>query len=222
MLSLALAVVLPLGAEPGPAPAAAPPPESPARSTQPFGAAMAPAALPGGSIGFWGTLGAPEVAGGYRQGFSLLEFEAIARFHYLELSGTVEAGVRLAAWKSTRAVLAPTFSLGFKANSGSRAFDPFNFTYFALRPRLGLVLSISVSDVVQVLATAEVPWAIALNVTGFQVTPNVGGGVEFQLNPKLSLVGLGQIGVDVIKEPLGVAVPRLGWAVRLGVGYRLF
>lgn len=217
MLSLALVVMLPLAADPSP-----PPPEPAPRNLQAYGAAMAPAALPGGSIAFWGTLGAPEIAGGYRQGFSLLEFEAIARFHYLELSGTVEAGIRLAAWKSERAMLAPTFSLGLKANSGARAFDRFNFGYVALRPRLGLVASISVSDVVQVLATAEVPWAIALNVTGFQVTPTIGGGVEFQLNPKLSLVGLGQIGVDVIKEPLGVAVPRLGWAVRLGVGYRLF
>lgn len=218
MLSLALVVMLPLGAEPA---MPAPPPAA-SRDIQAFGVAMAPAALPAGSLGFWGTLGAPEVAAGYRQGFSLLEFEAIARFHYLELSGTVEAGVRLAAWKSARAVVAPTFSLGLKLNSGVRAFDPFNFGYVALRPRLGLVASISVSDVVQILATAEVPWAIALNVTGFQVTPTVGGGVEFQLNQKLSLVGLGQLGVDVIKEPLGVAVPRLAWGVRLGVGYRLF
>ncbi|MBL8918423.1 MAG: hypothetical protein JNJ54_06150 [Myxococcaceae bacterium] len=220
MLSLALVVMLPLGAEPATTSPAPAPAES--RDLQAHGVAMAPAALPGGSLGFWGTLGAPEVAGGYRQGFSLLEIEAIARFHYLELSGTVEAGVRLAAWKSARAVLAPTFSLGLKVNSGVRAFDPFNFGYVALRPRLGLVASISVSDVVQILATAELPWAIALNVTGFQVTPTVGGGVEFQLNQKLSLVGLGQLGVDVIKEPLGVAVPRLAWAVRLGVGYRLF
>lgn len=218
MLSLALVVMLPLGAEP----AMPAPPPAVSRDIQALGVAMAPAALPAGSLGFWGTLGAPEVAAGYRQGFSLLEFEAIARFHYLELSGTVEAGVRLAAWKSARAVVAPTFSLGLKLNSGVRAFDPFNFGYVALRPRLGLVASISVSDVVQILATAEVPWAIALNVTGFQVTPTVGGGVEFQLNQKLSLVGLGQLGVDVIKEPLGVAVPRLAWGVRLGVGYRLF
>lgn len=221
MLALAMLVTLPLAADP-PLTPPPPPPVTAARNIQALGAALGPAALPAGSIGFWGTLGAPEVAAGYRQGFSLLEFEAIGRFHYLELSGTVEAGVRLAAWRSDRTIVAPTFSLGLKANSGVRAFDRFNFGYVALRPRLGLVTSISVSDVLQVLVTAEVPWAIALNVTGFQVTPTVGAGVEFQLNAKLSLMGLGQLGVDVIKEPLGVAVPRLAWGLRLGVGYRLF
>ncbi len=220
MLALTLLVVLPLAADPSPA---EPVPTS--VNHQPAterGGAVAPAALPGGSMAFWGTIGAPEVAAGYRQGFSILEFEAIARFHYLELSATAEAGVRLAAWKSARTIVAPTFSLGLKLNSGARAFDPYNFGYVALRPRAGLVTSIAVSDVLQVLALVDVPWAIALNVQGFQVTPTVGAGVEFSLNQKLSLVGVGQLGVDLIKEPLGVVVPRLGWAVRLGVGYRLF
>ncbi|MBM4781072.1 MAG: hypothetical protein GQE15_25545 [Archangiaceae bacterium] len=212
---LALALLVTLAADPTPAPA---PPANP----QATGGAFAPAALPAGSIAFWGTLGAPELAGGYRQGFSLLEFEATARFHYLEVSGTVEAGVRLLAWKNERTLIAPTFSMGFKANSGVRAFDPYNFAAFALRPRVGLVASVAASEVLQVVALVDVPWAIALNVTGFQLTPTVGAGVEFMLNPKLSLVGVGQIGVDVIKEPLGVAVPRPAWAVRVGIGYRLF
>ncbi|MBE2253438.1 MAG: hypothetical protein IAE78_28175 [Myxococcus sp.] len=211
MLALALLVTLPLAAEPVVAEA------------QPRGgAAVAPAAMPAGTIGFWGTLGAPDVALGYRQGFSAIEFEAQARFHYLELSSTVEAGIRLASWKSGRAMLAPTFSLGLKLNSGARAFDPYNFAFVALRPRLGGVLSLQVSEVAQVVVTAEVPWAIAMNVTGYQVTPTVGGGAEFQLNQKLSLVAVGLLGVDVIKEPLGVPVARLAWGVRLGVGYRLF
>lgn len=213
MLALALLVTIPLAADP-----------QPAQGVPPAvgGAAVAPAALGPGSIGFWGTLGAPDVAIGYRQGFSLLEFEAQARFHYLELSAVAEAGVRLVAWRADRAMLAPTFSLGLKVNSGSRAFDPYNFAFVALRPRLGAVLSLRVSDVAQVVVTGEVPWAIALNVTGYQITPTVGGGAEFQLNPKLSLVAVGQIGVDVIKEPLGTPVARLAWGVRLGVGYRVF
>lgn len=219
---LALALLVTLAADPTSSPAPANP--------QATGGAFAPAALPAGSISFWGTLGAPEIAGGYRQGFSLLEFEATARFQYLELSGTVEAGVRLLAWRNERTLIAPTFSMGFKANSGIRAFDQYNFTAFALRPRVGLVTSISVSEVqlhefgheLQVVALVDVPWAIALNVTGFQLTPTVGAGVEFMLNQRLSLVGVGQLGVDVIKEPLGVAVPRPAWAVRLGIGYRLF
>lgn len=218
MLALALLVTLPLAAEPAVETPAVQPGPTPSTN----GAAVAPAAMPQGTIGFWALLGAPEVSAGYRQGFSLLEFEAIARFNYLEVSGVAEAGIRLAAWKSQRAIVAPTFSLGLKANSGVRAFDPFNFGFVALRPRLGVVASIGVSEVVQIALSAEVPWAIALNVTGYQVTPTIGAGAEFQLNPKLSLAALGQLGVDVIKEPLGVPVPRVAWAIRLGVGYRLF
>ncbi|MCU0700586.1 MAG: hypothetical protein MUC96_29100 [Myxococcaceae bacterium] len=213
---LAFALALTLAAEPEA------PVTKPSRVAAEQGAALAPAALPGGSLAFSGFIGAPEVGAGYRQGFSVLEFEAQARFHYLELSGLVEAGVRLLAWKTDRVRLAPTASLGFKFNSGARVFDAFNFGYVALRPRLGLVTSISVSELVQVLVTAEVPWAIALNVTGFQVTPTVGAGVEFQLSSTLSLFALGQGGVDVIKEPLGVAVARPAWGLRVGVGYRLF
>ncbi|MDX2013434.1 MAG: hypothetical protein SFW67_24800 [Myxococcaceae bacterium] len=214
MFAFALALIL--AAEPEA------PVTKPSRVAAEQGAAQAPAALPGGSLAFSGFIGAPEVGAGYRQGFSVLEFEAQARFHYLELSGLVEAGVRLLAWKSERTRIAPTASLGLKFNSGARVFDAFNFGFVALRPRLGLVTSISVSELVQVLVTAEVPWAIALNVTGFQVTPTVGAGVEVQLSSTLSLFALGLGGVDVIKEPLGVAVARPAWGLRLGVGYRLF
>lgn len=219
MLALSLLVALPLAADPAPEPAPTSVNRQPATER---GAALAPAALPGGSMAFWGTIGAPEVAGGYRQGFSAIEIEAIARFNYLELAAIAEAGVRLAAWKTARTIVAPTASLGLVFNSGARAFDPYNFAHVGLRPRLGLVTSISISDVLQVLALLDVPWTIALNVQGFQLTPTVGAGVEFSLNQKLSLLGVGQLGVDLIKEPLGVVVPRLGWAVRLGVGYRLF
>lgn len=221
MIAFALALTLPLAADPTPEPPPAPVTKA-SRSAADQGAVMAPGALPGGSLALSGFIGAPEVGAAYRQGFSVLEFEAQARFHYLELSALVEAGVRLPAWKTERVRLAPTASLGFKFNSGARVFDAFNFGYVALRPRLGLVTSISVSELVQVLVTAEVPWAIALNVTGFQVTPTIGAGAEIQLSPTLSLLALGQVGVDVIKEPLGVPVPRPAWGLRLGVGYRLF
>jgi hypothetical protein len=210
MLALSLMVTLSLAADQA------------STGVAPPGAALAPAALGAGSIGLWGTLGAPDIAIGYRQGFSLLEIEAQARFHYLEVAATAEGGIRFIAWKVDRAMLAPTFALGLKVNSGSRAFDPYNFGFVALRPRLGAVLSLRVSEVAQVVVTAEVPWAIALNVAGYQIAPTVGGGAEFQLNSKLSLLAVGQLGVDVMKEPLGVPVARLAWGIRLGVGYRVF
>ncbi|MCA2976828.1 MAG: hypothetical protein INH41_25995 [Myxococcaceae bacterium] len=215
MIALAFALTLSLAAEPEPAPA-----PSPAAADR--GAGLSPAALAPGSLAFSAFIGAPEVGAGYRQGFSVLEFEALARFNYLELSGVAEAGVRLQAWKSERARIAPTLSLGLKLNSGARVFDPSNFAAVGLRPRLGVVASISASEVVQVVLTAEVPWAIALNVSGFQLTPVAGAGVEVMLSPTLSLLALGQGGVDVIKEPLGVPVVRPAWGLRLGVGYRVF
>jgi hypothetical protein len=197
-------------------------PSQPLQNPQRSGAAVAPAALPAGSLAFAGFIGAPEVGAAYRQGFSLLELEAQARFHYLEVSAVVEAGVRFAAWKNDRVVMAPTAALGLKLNTGARVFDGFNFGFSALRPRLGLITSVLATDILNVIVALDVPWAVALNVTGYQVTPTIGGGVEFQLSSKLSLVGMGQLGVDVIKEPLGIAVARPAWGVRLGVGYRVF
>ena len=38
----------------------------------------------------------------------------------------------------------------------------------------------------------------------------------------VTATALGQLGVDWIKEPLGVTVGRLGYSLVLGVGIRLF
>ncbi len=210
MFALSLLVMLPLAAE------------EPPVVGQAIGAAIAPAALPPGALSLYGLIGAPEVIAGYRQGFSAFELEAQGRFNYLEVSAVAEAGLRFTGLKTARLVLAPTVALGVKLNSGVRAFDVSNFGFLAVRPRVGVAASWLLSDRVQLVGVAEVPWAIAVTVTGFQVTPTAGAGLEVGLSQALSLAALGQLGVDVIKEPLGVPQVRLAWAFRIGVGYRLF
>src|SRR5207253_820421 len=118
--------------------------------------------------------------------------------------------------------LAPSFALGFEANSGSRYYDRANFGYFALRPRLGLTAAFRFSDTVCGLAQFDLPWSIAVNVQGTHVVPTLGAGVEVHLGGNMSGFVMGNLGLDAIKEPLGVLQFRPGWALRLGLGFRLF
>ncbi len=183
---------------------------------------MAPAALPAGTLALWGLLGAPDVGIGYRQGFSVFELEARATFNYLLLSTIFEAGVRVPVFRRNKLEMAPVAALGLEFNSGSKYFDPANFASVALRPRIGGVVSYLVSETVQALLLVDVPWAISLNVTGSHVSPTIGAGAEFHLGGRLSVLALGQIGVDVLKAPLAVTQVRPAWAFRLGFGYRVF
>ena len=183
---------------------------------------MAPASLPAGTLAFWGLLGAPDIGVGYRQGFAGFELNAGVTFNYLLLSTIFEAGVRIPVLRRDRLQIAPLAALGLEFNSGSTYFDPANFASVALRPRVGAVVSYLVSDTVQALLMVDAPWAISLNVTGAHFSPTLGAGAEFHLGGRLSVLALGQIGVDVLKEPLGVTQVRPAWAFRLGFGYRLF
>jgi hypothetical protein len=198
---------------------AADPPAEPERRT---GAVVAPAALPPGSLALYGLVGAPDLGVGYRQGIAGIELEAKALFNIFELSGLAEFGVKLAVLRGERLALAPGVALGLKANSGSQYFDRANFGYVGLRPRVSLNATYTFSDLVEGVAQLEIPLAIPLTSQGIQFTPMLGAGVEAHLGDKLSLLGTGHIGFDVIKEPLGVTQTRAAWAIRLGVGYRLF
>lgn len=195
---------------------------SPEPNDQVVGGAMAPAALPAGTLAFWGLLGAPDVGVGYRQGFSGFEFNAQATFNYLAISTTLEVGGRVALYRKNRLELAPLAALGLEFNSGSTYFDVANFASIALRPRIGGIASYAFSETVQGLLLADVPWAISLNVVGTHFSPTLGAGAEFRLGGKLTVLALAQIGVDALKEPLGVTQVRPAWAIRLGFGYRVF
>ena len=185
-----------------------------------FGA-IAPAVLPAGAVSAYGLLGAPEVAVGYRQGLKLLELEAKVSFNYLSAAFVLEGGVRVGVFKYRLLTLAPTLALGFVMNSGARYFDTRNFGYVGLRPRAGLYGSLAFSEIVSGVFLVELPWAFGF-AGGYQATPTAGVGAEFQITRELSGVVLGQLGLDVIKEPVGFAATRPGWAIRMGLGWRFF
>lgn len=197
---------------------------APAPSPREVGAVMAPAALPAGALAVYGILGAPEVGGGYRQGFPGVELEARALFNYLELSGVLEAGVRVGVFKNAAETLAiaPAAAIGLKLNSGAKYYDTANFGYAGLRLRGAVNVTYKLSDTIVGLGVVDVPWVIALGKAGFQLTPTVGVGAEFHLGERLSLAASLHGGFDTIKEPMGVTQWRAAWAIHLGVGYRLF
>ncbi len=186
------------------------------------GGAMAPAALPAGTLAFWGLLGAPDLGVGYRQGFATFELDANVTFNYLTVSTIFEAGLRLPLFRQNRMQVAALAALGLELNSGSTYYDRANFSSVAMRPRLGVVGSYQATELVQAIALVDVPWAISMNVVGSHFAPTIGAGAEIALGGRLSLLALGQIGADVLKAPLGVTQVRPAWAFRLGFGYRMF
>jgi len=215
--TLAFLVATAAAADPAAGVSASPPAEQ-----KGVGGVMAPAVLPAGDLAVWGVMGAPDVGAGYRQGFQPLELEARVLFNYLELSAVAEAGVKLPVMRTPRFTLAAGGALGFKGNTGARYYDAANFAFFALRLRPSLQLSAALSEMVQAVALVELPINIPFTSTGVQLTPTAGGGAEFYLGSRLSVLATAHLGFDLTKEPLGVAQVRPAWAIRLGVGYRVF
>lgn len=187
-----------------------------------LGAVVAPAAMPKGTLALYGLVGAPDLGVGYRQGIAGIELEAKALFNVFELSGLIEGGVKVELFRGERLALAPGVALGLKLNSGSRYFDLANFGYLGLRPRVSLNTTYTFSDLVEGVAQLEVPLTLPLTAQGIQFSPTLGAGAEFHVGDKLSVLGTVHVGVDVVKEPLGVPQVRAAWAIRLGVGYRVF
>ncbi|MEW5742848.1 MAG: hypothetical protein AB1938_28285 [Myxococcota bacterium] len=186
------------------------------------GAVVAPAALPPGTLALYGIVGAPEVGAGYRQGIAGIELEAKALFNVFEVSGLLEGGMKVQVLRTERFALAPGVALGLKLNSGSKYFDAGNFGYLGLRPRVSVNATYTFSDVIEGVAQLEVPLTLPLTAQGVQFTPLLGAGAEFAVGGNLTLLGTAHLGLDVVKEPLGVPQTRAAWGVRLGVGYRLF
>lgn len=192
------------------------------RETQ-FGGVVAPVALPSGGAAAYGYVGAPEVGGGYRQGLSGLEIEGRAAFNYLMLSLAAEGLVRIPVYREGAVAVAPTVGLGLVYDTGSRYYDRSNFQFFGVRPRVGVLATYRVAETVQAIGALDVPWSIPLGAGGGgHLTPLAGGGAEIFLGDEISALVMGQLGLDAIKEPLGVTQYRVGWQVKLGVGFRLF
>lgn len=190
-----------------------------------FGGAVAPAILPAGALAFYVHVGVPEVGGGMRQGFGRLELEVRSRFNYLQLSGALETLVKLRVLEKEGWDVAPYAGAGIGLNSGARYFDLENFQYVALRPLVGVAASYRLTETIRALALLEIPydWVLAPQGGGGQLDALLGGGIELYLGEELTGLVMGRAGLDLLLPPASASpVVRLGYEVRIGLGYRLF
>jgi hypothetical protein len=188
-----------------------------------FGGVLMPAVMPQGATSLYAFVGAPEVGTGYRQGFSSFELEARARFDYLRVAFTGEVAVRLPVYARGRFDVALRLGLGGGWSSGTEYVDPRNFRGPFVHGNPGAIAAYRLHDTLRLFAQAEVPLDIGVQpVGGYRVTPLVGGGLEYYLNEEFSVMGSGEVGVDVLRAQLGALAPRVGYSAKVGLGVRLF
>lgn len=189
-----------------------------------FGAVVAPASLPSGASAVYVYAGAQEIAAGSRHGLSLFEVEARARFNYFLLAISAELLLRHTFYRSPTAELAPYLGAGFVFDSGSRyAVKDGNFQYTGIRALGGLIGTYRIAETVRAVGELDIPLDIALNAAnGYRFFPLGGGGVEVYLGSGVTGLLMGQLGVDLFREPQGVPVVHLGYQFRVGLGFRLF
>lgn len=196
---------------------------APRREEPAFGAVVAPAALPDGATALYGYAGAPEVGAGFRQGIVGFELEARARFNWFQVSGVLEVVGRRQVWTRGPLAVAPSLGLGLVLNSGATGLDEDNFSGVLLRLSPGVVASYALTETLAAVGQVDLPFDLGLSPTGarrFQAL--AGGGAEVYVGSDLTLSAVGQLGVETFKEQRGVANTRLGWALRVGLGVRLF
>jgi len=190
---------------------------------QNFGAVVAPAAMPDGATAVAGWVGVPEVGVTYRQGLGGWEVGVRGRFDYLRLAVTGEVAARRQVWTNGAWSVAPELGLGVTGDTGSQYFDAKNFAGLFLRVNPGLVATWRVAETVAVVGVVQAPIDLGLDPTGtWRFKPMGGGGAEIYLGEDLSVLAVGELGVDAFKELRGVPQARLGYGVRLGLGVRLF
>jgi len=188
------------------------------------GGAVAPAILPAGAVSFHGYLGVPDVGGGFRQGFGLVELETRARVNYLQLGFGAEALVKVRVFDGDRLSVAPYLGVGLVANSGARYLDADNFPYLGIRPLAGAVATYQLAETLSAIALLEIPADIGLVPAGSggRLNPLLGGGLELYLGEDFTGLVLGRVGLDLLFPPAASPLPRLGFELRVGLGYRLF
>lgn len=188
-----------------------------------FGAVVGPAALPGGATSAYAFIGLPEVGAGFRQGLSFGEWEARARVDYLTLSFIGELIGKYALYHWERLDYGPYLGAGITFSSGARYYDPLAFSFVGVRVLGGATLSYQVLDTLRLLARLEVPFERSFSAAGGgRLRALAGGGAELYLADDITVMALGEAGVDWIKLPLAPTVARLGYSVMLGFGLRLF
>lgn len=179
--------------------------------------------LPAGGTAVYGFLGAQEIGGGYRQGLLGIELEGRVAFNYLLLETSGEILAKKTLLELGDAEVAPFLGIGLLYDSGSRYFDTSNFQHLGVRPRVGVAASYRILETLSAIAQLDVPWDIAVNpAQGWRFGALLGGGAEIFVGGGFSVGLLGQVGLDAIKEPQGVPQARVGYQVKLGLGYRLF
>lgn len=189
-----------------------------------FGAVVAPAVLPSAASSVYALVGAPDIQAGFRQGFSGgFELELRADLNYFEVGLAVEALAKLAVIRNARWQLAPMVGFALEYDTGARYYDAFNFQYFGLRPRVGGVSTVKIADFLQGIILLDIPDMFTVSPSqGWHFEPVAGGGFEVLLSDDLTAVLIGEIGLNTLKQPLGVAQSSVGYNVRLGLGWRLF
>lgn len=203
--------------------AAEPVPGQAAEKSDSFGAVVAPATLPRGSTAVYGYGGAQEIAAGFRQGLAVFEVEARARFNYFLIAFSAELVLRHTFYRSSAAELAPYLGAGFVYDAGARYFRSGNFEYSGIRALGGLIATYKIAETVRAVGELDVPMDFVLNPAhGYRFFPLAGGGAEVYLGPDITGLLMAQLGVDVLREPLGDPVFYLGYQFRIGLGFRLF
>jgi hypothetical protein len=188
-----------------------------------FGAVVAPATLPSTASSAYAYIGVQEVGAGYRHGFEVLELEARARLNYFLISTAAEILAKYSLFQGERGGLAPFVGLGFVYNAGRTYYDEFNFEYVGIRTIAGLMASLRLGEHASLVGEVDVPVDFSLNASGgLRFNPLAGGGVEFGLSEDTTMLVMGQLGLDLVKGPNGAVQNRLGYQIRLGIGFRLF
>jgi hypothetical protein len=189
-----------------------------------FGGFVAPAVLPAGSASFFGYAGAPSVGFGYRQGVAgVIEFDGLIDLDYFTLSLDPQATMRFLVWHNDQVQLAPSLGAGLVFDTGATYIDDRNFSNVSVRLLPGFNASYRFTEIAALVGDLRVPIDLAITPAGgrrFQ--PLGGGGAELYLGEDITAGFLGDLGVDVVHHSNGDTFTRLGWSVRIGIGYRLF
>ncbi|MFN0062432.1 MAG: hypothetical protein ACKVPX_07930 [Myxococcaceae bacterium] len=188
-----------------------------------FGGVTAPAVLPAGSTSAYVSLGLTEVLGGFRQGFGIAELELRGRADWRAVSLALEALVKISALEQGRWEVAPFAGVGLALNSGARYLDAANIPYLAIRALGGLTTTYRAADTLYIVGQLEMTLDIGTSPAGVaRFTPLAGGGIELYLTDALSFSAIGLLGVDVLRPEPAETLLRLGYGLRIGLGFRLF
>lgn len=197
-----------------------------AQSSEPaagqLGSVIAPAAMPPGASSLWLTVGAPELAVGYRQGLGHFEIGATGRVDYLRLALTAEGAFRYHAIREHWLSLAPTLNLGLTGDTGATYFDEDNVAVLSARVHPGLLASATVSELFELLVGFDAPMDFGLTTSHTRVKLLAGVGGELYVGSDVSLSLMIQGGGEGYTTRFGDLVWRPTLHARIGLGVRMF